>query len=184
MRAAVLLGRCFNGARTPFLSRLAPRPSFRPPPCPRWGRSQRRIPVGRSVLIAALTPGAFLELAEKGDGHEGTGEKMMLEISRKEVQKGVPEEARGVSRLRQSLFVIWYCYIYDPIATGVRFVHLAIIFLPVILTAPAVWLGKRDKSRNGLRAGTLWWYGFLVNSMERAGPAFIKVGLHTGFDSY
>lgn len=126
---------------------------------------------------AALTPGAFLKLAKNGDDDEKTGEMQMLEVSRQEVRKTVAENARGVAKLRQSLFVFWYCYIYEPIATGFRFVHLAIIFLPVIVTLPAIWLGPKVKDRNGQRTGTLWWYGFLVKSMERAGPAFIKVTL-------
>lgn len=137
----------------------------------------------RTVLIAALTPGAFLKLAKEGDGNEKTGELQMLEVSRKEAQQSVAvaEDARGVSRLRQSLFVFWYCCIYEPIATGLRFAHLVIIFLPVIVTLPAVWFGPRNKDRNGLRTGTLWWYGFLVKSMERAGPAFIKVSLVSSY---
>lgn len=125
--------------------------------------------------MAAMTPGAFLQLAEKVDADEKTGEMQMLEESRREIRKSVSEEAHGVSRLRQSFSVFWYYYIYDSIATGVRFVHLAFIFLPVILTVPAVWLGRKVNDRNGLRTGTLWWYGFLVKAMERAGPAFIKV---------
>ena len=186
MRTAVLLGRfCLNsGGRSPqLLSRLAP-PSrlrfARPPSWPRGqfrgGSSKRNAPVGRTVLLATLTPGAFLELAEEGDGNGKTGEMQMLEISRQEIRKSVEEDARGLTRLRQCLSVWWFCYIYDPIATGFRFIHLVVIFMPVILTFPAVWLGKRLKDRSGERTGTLWWFQFLVRSMERAGPAFIKVG--------
>ncbi|OJJ76774.1 hypothetical protein ASPBRDRAFT_49811 [Aspergillus brasiliensis CBS 101740] len=131
----------------------------------------------QTVLIAALTPGAFLQLAEDGDDDNGkTGEMQMLEVSRQEVRKTVDDDARGLKRLWQSLYVFTYCYIYDPIATGFRFVHLVIIFLPVILTAPTICLGRQLKDREGTRTGTLWWYRFLVRSMERAGPAFIKLG--------
>jgi len=132
--------------------------------------------VARTVLLAALTPGAFLELAEEGDSGDKTGELHMLEASRAEVRTGVSKDARGLKRLREQLFVLWYCYIYDPIATGFRFVHLVFIFMPVILTFPVVWFGKRLEDRSGERAGTLWWFQFLVRAMERAGPAFIKVG--------
>jgi aarF domain-containing kinase len=127
-------------------------------------------------LLSSLTPGAFLKLAEESDGNEKTGEMQMLEVSRREIRKSVAGDARGISRLGQSLFVFWYYYIYDPIATGFRFVHLVAVFLPLILTVPLVWFGKRIKDRKGARSGTLWWYRFLVRSMERAGPAFIKVG--------
>ncbi|GAA87250.1 ubiquinone biosynthesis protein [Aspergillus luchuensis IFO 4308] len=121
--------------------------------------------------------GAFLQLAEDGDDDNGkTGEMQMLEVSRQEVRKTVDDDARGLKRIWQTLYVFTYCYIYDPIATGFRFVHLVIIFLPVILTAPTICFGKQLKDREGIRTGTLWWYRFLVRSMERAGPAFIKLG--------
>lgn len=130
------------------------------------------------VVMATLAPSAFLKLAEDASDHEMTGEMQMLEASREEIRKVVPANARGLARLGQSLWVFWYCYIYDPIATGFRFIHLAVIFLPVIATVPAIWVGRRLQNRNGARTGTLWWYQFLVKAMERAGPAFIKVSYH------
>jgi aarF domain-containing kinase len=60
-------------------------------------------------------------------------------------------------------------------ATGIRFFHLVFIFFPVMAAVPAMWFGRRVQGRNGERSGTLWWFDFLVCSMERAGPAFIKV---------
>jgi aarF domain-containing kinase len=53
--------------------------------------------------------------------------------------------------------------------------HLVIIFVPVIVTIPVIWIGSRNPNKDDERSGTLWWYGFLVSSMERAGAAFIKV---------
>ena len=194
MRTAVLFGRfCLNLRGSPQLpSRFPSRLRFfaRPPSWPwpraRFGRFPSgkgsggggggKTPVVRTVLWAALTPGAFLELAEGGDGSEKTGEMQMLEVSRDEIRKSVAEDAKGLTRLRQSLYVWCYCYVYDPIATGFRFAHLVLIFMPVILTFPAIWIGKRVQDRGGERMGTLWWFQFLVRSMERAGPAFIKVG--------
>ncbi|KMK58011.1 ubiquinone biosynthesis protein [Aspergillus fumigatus Z5] len=183
MRTATLFGRffwCRGGGSPQLLTRFATPFRFRSkhtpwPPSP-WRSFQRKAPVGRTVLFAALTPGAFLELAEKGDGHNKTGEMQMLEISRQEIRKSVSEDAQGLMKLCEELFVFWYCYIYDPIATGFRFVHLAIVFVPVIITAPAIWFGRRLDDGKGERAGAVWWYGFLVRSMERAGPAFIKLG--------
>ncbi|KAJ5096235.1 hypothetical protein NUU61_005591 [Penicillium alfredii] len=169
MRTAVLLGRlCFKrglGLR-PRLGR----------PWPRLPSTPRRGPVISGVVMATLAPSAFLKLAEDASDHEMTGEMQMLEASRKEIRKVVPANARGLARLGQSLWVFWYCYIYDPIATGFRFIHLAVIFLPVIATVPAIWVGRRLQNQNGTRTGTLWWYQFLVKAMERAGPAFIKLG--------
>ncbi|EAU37713.1 conserved hypothetical protein [Aspergillus terreus NIH2624] len=183
MRTAVLFGRfCLRCGGNPQLaSRIVPPPRLRISRVPswtqgQWGRSRRKAPIAGTLLLASLSPGAFLKLAEKGDGGEKTGEMQMLEVSRQEIRKTVAEDARGLTRVRQRLFVFWYYYIYDPIATGFRFVHLAVVFLPVILTIPAVWLGKRIQGRKDVRTGTLWWYRFLVRSMERAGPAFIKLG--------
>jgi aarF domain-containing kinase len=62
------------------------------------------------------------------------------------------------------------------LATTFRFFHLVIIFVPVIVTIPVVLIGPRRKDRDNERTTTLWWYGFLVNAMERSGPAFIKLG--------
>jgi aarF domain-containing kinase len=126
--------------------------------------------------MAVLAPSAFLKLAEDSDGVETTGEMQMLEASRKEIQKTVPADARGLSRLCQSLWVCWYYYVWDPIATGFRFLHLAVIFMPVVITVPVIWVGKRIGGDSNAQSGTLWWYRFLVKAMERAGPAFIKLG--------
>ncbi|KAE8148835.1 hypothetical protein BDV25DRAFT_157375 [Aspergillus avenaceus] len=178
MRTAVLFGRfCLSHGVIPRLAvRFAPppRPRFNRPPS--WRRPRGRIQVQGTLLFSSLTPGAFLKLAGEGDGNEKTGEMQMLDASRQEIRKGVTEDARGLQKLWQGLFVYGYYYVYDPIATGCRFIHLMIIFLPVIVTIPAVWLGKGIKDRKDVRSGTLWWYHFLVWSMERAGPAFIKLG--------
>lgn len=77
-------------------------------------------------------------------------------------------------------------WIIEPLSTTRRFIHLALLFLPVIFTAPILLLeafdGSRDKRRgrarrDGERPTTRWWYSFLVAQMERAGPTFIKVCL-------
>ena len=75
-------------------------------------------------------------------------------------------------------------YIIEPIFTFLRFFHLVILFGPVILTSPMILVGGSDKRRKRDRPtgeeaeawGAVWWYGFLVNQMERAGPSFIKLG--------
>lgn len=100
----------------------------------------------------------------------------MLEASRAELEEYVPESLRGSKTVRRSIWRFVTAYIVEPIATGLRFLHLVIIFVPVIAAVPVIWLGSRQKDRDNERSGTLWWYGFLVRSMERAGAAFIKVG--------
>lgn len=140
-----------------------------------WTQIRRKGPVLGTVLFAAaLTPGAFMELAEKNSENK-TGEMQMLEASREEIRKTVSENAHGLSRVGQEVYVFLYSYVYEPVATGIRFLHLAVIFLPVILTVPVIWIGRRNVEHNNEHLGTLWWIDFLVRSMERAGPAFIKV---------
>ncbi|KAK1754286.1 putative serine/threonine-protein kinase abkC [Echria macrotheca] len=133
------------------------------------------------ILLAAANAGlataAFVQLSEKENTNaEDTAEMRMLEVSRREIKKTVSEDDRGLTRLRHQVLVFLDLYVWEPICTGVRFLQLAVIFVPVILTVPAIWLGPRQPHRDNERSGTLWWYGFLVKSMEWAGPAFIKLG--------
>lgn len=81
-------------------------------------------------------------------------------------------------------------WIWEPLRTAARFAHLAVLFLPVIITAPVMFLEYVDsgrdkrrgyKKREGERATTRWWYRLLVNQMERAGPTFIKVSLQQAY---
>ncbi|KAL6246588.1 hypothetical protein RBB50_006826 [Rhinocladiella similis] len=147
----------------------------------RWTRKyslkdprQRRF----SPLLAAaagLSSVAFVEISENHD-EDQTSEMQMLEVSRREISKKVPEDVRGLRRVYKSIIYFLDQYIYEPLATGVRFFYLAIVFVPVLATAPIVLVGLRRKDRDNERSGTIWWYGFLVSAMERAGPAFIKLG--------
>ena len=76
-------------------------------------------------------------------------------------------------------------HLIEPLLTARRFLHLALIFIPVIITSPILLLeaggasdgrgGRRKRASDSERATTVWWYGFLVGQMERAGPTFIKV---------
>ena len=100
----------------------------------------------------------------------------MLQASREEIEKKVDESEHGFLRFRHQVVLYLDVYIWEPLCTGLRFLHLVVIFVPVIVSIPALWIGWRDKKRDNERSGTLWWYWFLVKSMERAGPAFIKVG--------
>jgi aarF domain-containing kinase len=139
---------------------------------PRFGR-------GKILFAAAttLSPVAFVELSEKDNGGtDETAESRMLKASRDEIAKTLREDERGIKRFGHGIILFIDNYIWEPICTGFRFIHLVVIFVPVILTVPAIWLGSRDPKRDNERAGTLWWYWFLVRQMERAGPAFIKLG--------
>ena len=99
----------------------------------------------------------------------------MLEASREEIRRKIPDDAHGIKRIYRSVIFVLDQYIYEPIATSLRFFHLVVIFVPVIVSIPVMWFGHRE-SKGADRSGTIWWYSFLVGSMERAGPAFIKLG--------
>jgi aarF domain-containing kinase len=142
--------------------------AFRPPKPPAG--------VKRILCAGALGPAAFVTISQNGDDDDGkTGEQQMLEASRKELDEHVPKRLQNSKRVRKGIYFFIEDWIIEPIATGVRFLHLVIIFVPVILTVPAVWIGARQKDKSNERSGTLWWYWYLVWSMERAGAAFIKV---------
>ena len=127
------------------------------------------------LLVASLSPAAFVQISEEEITDGQTSEAHMLEISREEIRKKIPDDIHGLNRVFRCIVFFVDQYIYEPIATSLRFFHLVIVFVPVIVTIPVIWFGRRRKDRDHERAGTLWWYGFLVASMERAGPAFIKV---------
>jgi len=134
--------------------------------------------------VAALSPAAFVQIAngEEEDGGGGddddglTGEEKMLQASRQELKSQVPSSLQNSKKWRRRIYLWLDRWIVEPVLTAVRFLHLVVIFVPVILTVPAVWIGPRMEARDNERVGTLWWYGFLVRSMERAGAAFIKLG--------
>ncbi|KAL8738979.1 MAG: hypothetical protein Q9190_007908, partial [Brigantiaea leucoxantha] len=146
---------------------------------PRW-RGLRNPPKqnfrGGRILLALLSPAAFVRLSEEDSEDGKTPEEHMLEASRAEIQKTIPDTVHGLQRAWQSLYLFLDTCVYEPIATGLRFLHLVVIFVPVIVTVPSIWFGRKVREHGNERTGTLWWYGFLVSSMERAGPAFIKLG--------
>jgi aarF domain-containing kinase len=178
MRAGLLFGRsCFRAPASTFRG-VAGRQQCSLRTIHRFNHNGywRRSPRGRPLLLAAaLSPAAFIKLGEEEHKDGKSGEEHMLQASREEIEKKIPDDVHGIKRFFRSIWVFLDLYVYEPIATSMRFLHLVIIFVPVIITVPAIWLGSRLKLRDNERSGTLWWYSFLVSSMERAGPAFIKV---------
>jgi aarF domain-containing kinase len=185
MRTFLLFGRqCCRQGLPKSATTFAGRASTRPFTSANFIRRQfagPRFP-GRTLLWsgaasgAVLSPLAFVGIANEkvGDG-EQTHEEAMLEASRKELDEQVPAALKNSTKYRRGIYFFIEDYIIEPIATGLRFLHLVIIFVPVIVTIPVIWLGQRQAHKDNERSGTLWWYGFLVSSMERAGAAFIKV---------
>lgn len=68
-------------------------------------------------------------------------------------------------------------HIFSPLRTGLRFLHLLVIFSPVIFASPMLFIGVSDPQHGGERWGAVWWYDLLTRSMQRAGPTFIKVSI-------
>ncbi|KAI1387340.1 ABC1 family protein [Hypoxylon trugodes] len=164
-KSATNLGRWHSTFRSQFLGQSP----WRNP------RLKTRL-LGASANIALGTV-AFVSLSEKdNEDTEQTAEGRMLKVSREELRKKVSEDEEGIYRLGHKLVLLFDFYFWEPLCTGVRFVELVFIFIPVIFAVPAVWIGSRQPDRDHERSGTLWWYHFLVKSMERAGPAFIKLG--------
>ncbi|GAB0133854.1 hypothetical protein EsDP_00002248 [Epichloe bromicola] len=165
---------------TPLLQRAASRlhrTRQTPSRGPKNGFSPRRFALRASAGAAALSAGAFVELSKKDNGgSDETGELRMLEVSREEMRKAVGEDEHGLYKVAHKIIILFDVYMWEPICTGLRFLQLVVIFVPVIITVPAIWVGTRQADRDNERSGTLWWYGFLVKSMELAGPAFIKLG--------
>jgi aarF domain-containing kinase len=90
--------------------------------------------------------------------------------------------ASSVAEPKYSVLEFLNHYLLEPFLTFVRFIHLALLFGPVILTSPMLIVGSQPRRRPGKAVsepeenwGAVWWYGFLVKQMERAGPSFIKL---------
>lgn len=113
----------------------------------------------------------------------------------KSVEEMESEEKRShantIVRWMYTIHDNFQLYIIEPMGTAKRFLVLVALFLPVIITTPMLFIGKRReggrrrgrkmaKAEGGTRWGALWWYGFLVKQMERAGPTFIKLAQWAG----
>lgn len=184
------LPRLTSGSTSSISSRRWATTSSRAPRFWRWQRNWKWYDSGASRYHSGLsnfrpifshnaslaTTASFVALSgEDDDASDKTGEERMLEASRAEISKQISDAEKGLPRLGHRIVLFLDLYVWEPLCTGVRFLHLALIFVPVLLAIPAIWVGRRQLDRDNERSGTLWWYGFLVQSMEWAGPAFIKV---------
>lgn len=79
--------------------------------------------------------------------------------------------------IRHKILLFIKVNICEPILTAGRFIHLTILFVPVLLVTPIILFGPR-RGRHNERFGALMWYAFLTRQMQRAGPTFIKVRTH------
>ena len=148
--------------------------------------SFRRIPPYRFLAISAAASIPIVAQTLDDDAREGrddglTLEQHLLDTSedeRRDQTFGVNRERSIFYRCCRHIKIAFLRYIYEPIATGLRFIQLVVLFVPVFVTIPLVYIGARDPERDNERSGTLWWYSFLVRQMERAGATFIKVNMH------
>ncbi|RKF74495.1 ABC1 family protein C21C3.03, mitochondrial [Golovinomyces cichoracearum] len=154
------------------LQRSLPRLITRRLSVQRIDRSFFRTPPHKKRLLLAgvicLSPATFVQISEEdNNGTEETAESRMLAASRAEIKKDVSKDITGPRWLGQITSVSFDLYLLEPLCTGIRFLHLILIFVPVMLSTPVVWFGNDAKN---------WWFRFLVRGMERAGPTFIKLG--------
>lgn len=77
--------------------------------------------------------------------------------------------------MRSTILTFLVDNIWEPLLTAKRFIYLFVLFVPVIISTPMLLIGKPHKRFKGDRWGAIWWYAFLVRTMESAGPTFIKV---------
>jgi len=160
-------------------------------PRPRHSRNPfSRLP--RTPFVLTIAASATLPLVSNSPNNDPdpddteeddidlTLEQSLLDTSERERKRqtyGINRERSVFYRLFRSIKIAFLRYVFEPIATGIRFVQLVVIFVPVFVTIPVIFLGTRVPERDHERSGTLWWYQFLVKQMERAGPTFIKVGI-------
>lgn len=134
--------------------------------------------------LALFGPGIHLEARDLPGHHQHAKPAHPIPYVKTEIIKEAAQDPSFWRRLRQQLEDLWEDYVVHPVLTIWRFGVLALIFLPLIVTAPAVFIGERNKELSDERSGTLWWYSLLVKHMELAGPTFIKVRCcpHSVFD--
>lgn len=151
----------------------------------RWSEQPRRqryagitlLAAGNSAVLGTL---AFVEQSDRdATDSDATWESRLLEASRNELEAARADRARNepnsLMKIIHRATALFDTYLWEPICTTARFLHLLVIFVPVIFAVPVMWAGRRWPDLDNERGGTLWWYAFLVRSMEWAGPTFIKV---------
>ncbi|ODV87154.1 hypothetical protein CANARDRAFT_26576 [[Candida] arabinofermentans NRRL YB-2248] len=113
------------------------------------------------------------------DMSQGTFEMGLYTSSQKELQEEsiAIREKQTKRKFVGFLFQIRYFivdYIFEPIVTVGRFLELATLFIPIVITIPLVYFGK--KNNKGETSGAQLWYKLIRVTAEMAGASFIKLG--------
>ncbi len=119
------------------------------------------------------------KLVENED--QSTLEDGLLVASRNELEedskkKDQLENKKGIKSFPLKTLIFVNEYFIEPLITCGRFIQLSLIFIPVLLSYPIVWLGSIQRDKSHERSGSLLWYKYLTFSMELAGASFIKLG--------
>ncbi|CCE64665.1 hypothetical protein TPHA_0I01610 [Tetrapisispora phaffii CBS 4417] len=80
---------------------------------------------------------------------------------------------------RQLRRLVYYVTdLLEPLFVTIRFLELSIIFVPILITYPISFFGKRIYYGNDIveTQGSLVWYRLFRKALELAGPSFIKLG--------
>lgn len=105
-------------------------------------------------------------------------------MSQKEIQEA-QDEYRNDRLSKGPFYRKWFFtvkfflddYVIEPALTTVRFMELALIFVPLLVSYPIlVNIGPKQKKWSNNRLGKLYWNKFLRFCIEMAGPCFIKLG--------
>jgi len=135
------------------------------------------------LAAAATVPVVSRSTGDDADDEEDNGltlEQSLLDTSEEERKTqiyGMNQERSIFYRVFRTIKISFVRYVYEPIATCLRFIQLVVIFVPVLVTIPVIFIGPRVPESDNERVGTLWWYQFLVKQTERAGATFIKVSI-------
>ncbi|PWN45609.1 ABC1-domain-containing protein [Ceraceosorus guamensis] len=165
----------------------------------KWSRAQRWWTVALPASAVGLGLTIYLQSAVKAESDEPEDAKSSPH-EHEDSKAFAPSvealdnepSAHLIIRILSSIGSTLNIYIIEPLGTTKRFVVLFCLFMPVLLTIPMIWVGSRKKKgplgrrrrvrkdEEGQRWGAIWWYGFLVKQMERAGPTFIKLAQWAG----
>lgn len=136
------------------------------------------LPIQNDMLQGTmqLEPATDLKPSSKGDTYENG----LFISSQQELEDEIASYRN--ERLNRRLGIIYkigfaiHDYVLEPLVTVGRFFELTIIFLPIIITIPISWFGKRDPNKGNIRSGSIFWFKVLRFSLESAGASFIKLG--------